>query len=91
MKSSITEYIIGIFELFEAEVKSLKKGILNLFISIGFIFVAIFLLFVAFIFIAMGVHDFYATLMLSYQADFATAGTFILLSVLILGAIKWMR
>ena len=91
MKSSLTEYIIAVFELFEAEVSSFKKSLINLFISMIMVVLALFLFLVGFIFLAMGVYDFYLTLMSAYLAGFATAASFMTLGLLILGLIKWRR
>lgn len=91
MKASVTEYIIAVFELFEAEVTSFKKGILNFFIAIAVLIIALFLLFIAFIFVAMGIYEFYATMMQAYQASFATAGSFIAIALLLFGWLKWRQ
>jgi hypothetical protein len=91
MKNSITEYVIAVFELLEAEVSSLNRGITKLITRTILFVMAAFLGFIAFIFLAMGLQDYYLTFMTSYLASFATAGSFILLSFLLLLVVKWRQ
>ena len=91
MKSSITEYIIAVFELFEAEVEAFKKSLINLFMTMIMIVTVLFLFLLSFVFLALGIYDFYLTLMISYLAGLATAASIMMLGLLILGFVKWRR
>ncbi len=89
MKSSVTEYIIAVFELFEAEVGAFKKSLTKFFITMMMIISALLLFLVAYVFLAIGMYDFYLTQMSSYLAGFATAASLLILGLLILGFLKW--
>ena len=91
MKSSITEYIIAVFELFEAEVSSFKKGVQRFVMGIIILILVGVILFAATLFVIWGLYDFYASMMLAYQASFATAASLVVLAFLLMGIAKWQR
>lgn len=91
MKTSITEYIIAVFELFEAEVGSFKKGVQRFIISMILLILVAVVLFAATLFVIWGLYDFYDSMMISYLASFATAGSLIVLALLLMSMAKWQR
>ena len=91
MKSSLTEYIIAVFELFEAEIKAFRQGIINLIIKIVILCVAMVILIAAVLFLVHGIYNFYLTMMLTYLASFATAGTLFVIAFILISLVRWRR
>ena len=89
MNGSLTEYIIAVFELFEAELAHFKRSFYRMIIAFILLIIAGFLALIAFLFVVWGIFSFYQTLMQTYVASFATAGTLLLLVSAIVVWVKW--
>lgn len=91
MNNTITEYIIAVAELIEAELRQFKKSLYKVLIAFFLLSIAAVLALIAFLYVVWGIFSFYQTLMLTYQASFATAGTLLILVALLLMWVKWQH
>ena len=88
-QSGLSDYIIAILELFEAEARAFKRESVSLAFSIGFILLGIGVLFIAFGFLLWAI---YVALSASFGASIGallSAGVALLLSVGIFLVVSW--
>lgn len=88
-ETSISEYLIALLELVEAEGRELKRQTLKVGFSLGLILLAFGLIFTAFGFLIWGAFIFLNTQMSQQFAAFTLGGIIFLLSFAILGIAKW--
>jgi uncharacterized membrane protein YczE len=88
-ETSISEYVIALLELAEAEGRELKKQTLKVGFSLGLMLVAFGLIFTAFGFLIWGLFIFLTTQMSHQLAAFTLAGIIFLVSFIVLGIAKW--
>lgn len=91
MKFALTEYIIAVFELLEAELAAFKKGLIGIIIAAVLVVLAGFLALVAFGFLAWGIYAAYLTILATHWAAFATAGTLSAPFFFIIALLSWRR
>ncbi len=87
--NSISEYIIAIFELAEAEGRTLKQEMMKLLLSFVLLLVFAFFLITAYLFLMYGLHTYFTSFMSGYAAGFLLSGISLLIALSILVLIKW--
>ncbi len=86
---SVSEYIIAIFELAEAEGRTLKQEIIKLLISFVLLIIFAFFVLGAYVLFIYGLYAYLTCFMSTYVASFILAGVSLLIAVMLLGLIKW--
>jgi len=88
---SISQYIIALLDLFEAEGRNFKTQVLKTGILLGLIFLGFSILFIAVLFLMWGVYSFFITVMNPALAGVSVFGMCAVVAVIIFGVVKWQK
>lgn len=88
---SLSQYIIALLELFEAEGRNLKSHVLKTGVLLGLIFLGFSILFVAVLFLMWGAYSFFTSVMNPAWAGASVFGICTVIAAIIFGVVKWQK
>ena len=89
--NSISQYLIAVFELVEAEGRELKSQIISLFSSIAFLILFVFFFIASYALFMFGMYEYLTQTLTSYESAFILSGITFVISFITLGMVKWLR